>query len=88
MILKVGDEYTSEVDSYISQLQASKATVSFGNKAWSVDLKIFCLYTSLTHAIKAYLLQLLSFSSVMATFEIFPQQKLRLEKYTHIQFRS
>ena len=88
MILKVGDEHASEVDSYISQLRASKTTVSFGNKTWSVDLKIFCSYTSLTHAIKAYLLPLLSFSSVMATLEIFPQQKLRVEKYAHFQLRS
>ena len=35
---------------------------------------------SLTHAIKAYLLPILSFSSVMATFEIYPQQKLRVER--------
>ena len=88
MILKVGDEYTSEVDSYISQLRASKTTVSFGNKAWSEDLKIFYSYTSLTHVIKVYLIPLLRFSSVMATFEIFPQQKLGIEKYAHLQFRS
>ena len=88
MIFKVGDEYTSEVDSYISQLRPSKTTASFGNKAWSDELKTFYSYTSLTHVIKAYLLPLLEFSSVMATFEIFPQQKLDIEKYAHIQFRS
>ena len=86
--MKVGDEYASEVDSYISQLQAWKTTVSFGNKTWSEDLKVFYSYASLTHAIKAYLLPLLRFSSVMATFEIFLQQKLGIEKYAHIQFRS
>ena len=88
MILKGGDEYTSEVGSYISQLRASKTTVSFGSKAWSEDLEIVYSYTSLTHAIKAYLVPLLRFSSVMATFEIFPQQKPGTEKYAHIQFRS
>ena len=86
--MKVEDEYTSEVDSYISQLWVSKTAVSFGNKAWSEDLKLFYLYTSLAHVIKVYLLPLLRFSSVMATFEIFPQQKLGIEKYAHIQFRS
>ena len=86
MILKFGDEYAREVDSYISQLRASKTTVSFGNKTWSEELKVFYSCTSLTHAIKTYLLPLLRFSSVMATFETFPQQKLGIEKYAHIQF--
>ena len=59
--------------------------MSFGNKAWSEDLKIFD--TSLTHTIKAYLLPLLRFSSVLAIFEIFPQEKLGIEKYARIQFQ-
>ena len=88
MNLKVRDEYTSEVDGYISQLRASNTTVSFGNKAWSEDLKIFYSYTSLTHVIKVCLIPLLRFSWVMATFEIFPRQKLGIEKYAHIQFPS
>ena len=71
MILKAGDEYTREV--YISLLRASKSTVSFGNKPWSEYLKIFYSYTSLKHTMNAYLLPLVSFSSVMATFEIFSQ---------------
>ena len=86
MILKAGDKYTREV--YISRLRASKSTVSFGNKSWSEDLKIFDSYTRLKHTMNVYLLQLLSFSSVMDTFEIFSQQRLGVEKYSHIQFRS
>ena len=71
MILKAGDEYTREV--HISLLRASKSSVGFGNKPWSEYLKIFYLYTSLEHTMNAYLLPLLSFSSVMTTFEIFTQ---------------
>ena len=33
MIVEAGDKYTKEV--YISWLQASKSTASFGNKPWS-----------------------------------------------------
>ena len=73
---------------YIPQLWTSKSTVSFGNKAWGKELKIFYSYMSLTHAIEAYLLTLLSFSSLMATFEIFHKQKFGMEKYAHIQFWS
>ena len=86
MILKAGDEHTREV--YISQLRASKRNVSFGNKPWSEHLKMFYSYTSLEHTMNALLLPLLSFSQVMATFEIFSQQKLGVEKYSHTQFRS
>ena len=64
----------------MSQLRASKTTVSFKNKAWSEDLKSFYSCMSLAHAINADLLPLLSFSLIMATFELFPQQKLRVEK--------
>ena len=71
IILKAGDEYTREI--YISLLQASKSTVSFGNKPSSEHMKPFCSYTSLKHTMNVYLLPLLSFSSVMATFEIFSQ---------------
>ena len=70
-ILKAEDEYTREV--YISLLRASKNTVSFGSKPSSEYLKIFYSYTSLKHTMNAYLLPLLSFFSVMATFEIFSQ---------------
>ena len=79
MILKVGDEYI------ISKLRTSNTIDGFGNKGWSEDLKIFYSYTTLTHAIKTYLLPLLRFSSIMATFEIFPQQKLGIDKYAHIE---
>ena len=86
MILKTGDEYTSEVDAYHSyRLQRPLWVLEtrLGVKTWK-----FLTHTSLTHAIKAYLRPLLRFSSLMATFEIFPQQKLGIEKYAHIQFRS
>ena len=86
MILKARDEHT--MGAYISQLGASKRNVSFWNKSWSEDLKMFYSYTSLEHTMNAYFLPLLSFSSVMATFEIFSQQKLGVEKYSHTQFRS
>ena len=46
-------------------------TVSFGNKAWGEDLKVSDSHTNLTQAIGTYLLPVLSFSSGMATFEIF-----------------
>ena len=43
---------------------------------------------SLTQAIEAYLLQLLSFSSGMATFEIFHWQKFGVAKYADDKFWS
>lgn len=71
MILKVGEEY-NEWNRYISQLRASKTLgvleTRLGMKTW----KIVDSYMSLTHRIKAYLLPLMSFSSVMATFQMFP----------------
>ena len=81
MILKVGDAYTSEVDTYYSYgpQRARKQ---------SEDQKPFYSCTSMTHAIKANLQSLLSFSSVMATFEVFRQQKPGVEKYVYIQSRS
>ena len=70
-ILKVGEEY-NEWSRYISQLRPSKAPwvleTKLGMKTW----KTVDSYTSLTHRIKAYLLPLMSFSSVMAIFEMFP----------------
>ena len=75
-ILKVG-----EGSWYILQLWASNGIVGFGNEAWSEDLIMsptqateayfFQIYTSPTQATEAYLRPLLSFSSVIATFEIF-----------------
>ena len=50
---------------------ALNSIVSFGNEAWSEDLIIFDSCTSPTEAIEAYLRPLPSFSSVMASFEIF-----------------
>ena len=41
-----------------------------------------------TQAIEAYLQPLLSFSLVVATFEIFHYQKFGVERYAHTQFRS
>ena len=81
MILKVGDEYTSEVDTYYSYGPQRAMNQS-------EDQKPFYSCTSMTHAIKANLQSLLCFSSVMATFEMFPQQKLGVEKYVYIQSRS
>ena len=62
--------------------------MSFGKEACAEDLKISDSHMSLTQAIEAYLLPLLSFSSGMATFEIFHQQKFGVEKYAHNKFRS
>ena len=55
----------------LSQLQVSKSTVSFANNTWGEDLNISGSYMSLTQVLDAYLLPLLSFYSVIATFEIF-----------------
>ena len=42
--------------------------MSFGNEAWSEDLKTFDSYTSPTEAIDVYLRPLLSFSSILEYF--------------------
>ena len=80
------------------QLWASNGIVGFGNEAWSEDLIMsptqateayfFQIYTSPTQATEAYLRPLLSFSSVIATFEKFRYQKFGVERYAHAQFRS
>ena len=41
MNLKVGEWHTIKVNRYISQLQALKSTVSFGNQALGEDQNIF-----------------------------------------------
>ena len=60
--------------------------MGFGNKTWGEDLILFDSYTILTQATEAYLRPLLSFSSVMTTFEIFRQQKFGMDRYAHTQF--
>ena len=60
---------------------ASKSTVSFGNEASGEELKDFDSYTSLTHAIEAYLLTITELFLVISTFEIFHHQKFGMEKY-------
>ena len=52
-------------------VQALNIIVGFRSEDWGETLKIFDSYTSLTKAIEAYFLPLLSFSSVIVTFEIF-----------------
>ena len=62
MISKVG-----EGSRYILQLWASDSIVGFGNEAWSEDVIIF----DSTRVRHKQLRPLLSFSLVIATFEIF-----------------
>ena len=62
---------TCEWSRYISQLPTSNSILRFGNEAWSEDLIIFYSYTSPIEVNEAYLQPLLSFSSVITTFEIF-----------------
>ena len=51
---------------------------------------MFDSYASLTHAYlrPIFFLPLVSFSSVMGTFEIFHWKKIGVVKYAHIQFRG
>ena len=69
IILKFGEGRTSELDTYHSY---------WLRKALKFR-KISDSYTSLIQAIEAYLLTLLSFSQVMAPFEIFNQQKFGIK---------
>ena len=69
-------------------MRASKSALSFGNEARGEDLELFYLYTHLNHVIGAFLPPLLSFSSVMATLDIFYLQKFYVEKYAHTQLRT
>ena len=52
-------------------MRASKSTLSFGNKARGEDMELFHLYTHLNHVMEVFLPPLLSFSSIMATLDIF-----------------
>ena len=53
----------------------------FENEASGEDLRIFDSYTSLIHAIEAYLLTITGLFSIMSTFEIFHPPKFGMEKY-------